>query len=102
MVVYCVNVFVKPGHIDAFREATRLNHEGTRKEPGNLRFDVLESADEPGRFLLYEVYTSEEAVAAHKETAHYHTWRETVAGWMAKPREGSKFTVICPEEPEAW
>jgi len=102
MIVYCVNVFVKEDHIDDFREATRKNHEGTRKEPGNLRFDVLQRDDDPCSFLLYEVYDSKDAVDDHKKTRHYLEWRETVAGWMARPREGVSFSVVCPEEREAW
>ena len=102
MVVYCVTVYVKAGCEEAFEAATVLNHKGTRKEPGNHRFDVLRSSDDPSRYMLYEVYDSEEAVAAHKETAHYAAWRDTVAGMMAKPREGKKYTVICPEGRGHW
>ena len=52
--------------------------------------------------LLYEVYASKEAVAAHKETPHYNKWRETVADWMAKPRAGRMHKIICPEETTMW
>ena len=96
MIVYRVNVYVKKNHISDFIDATIANHDNTRREPGNIRFDVLQSADDPTLFMLYEAYVSEEAVAAHKETMHYLKWRETVAEWMAKPREGLKYKVIRP------
>ena len=102
MIVYSVTVHVKESNIEDFIEATKANHLGTRTEEGNLRFDVLQSADEPGRFLLYEVYKSTEAVAEHKKTEHYLKWRETVADWMAKPREGLCHNVICPSEKDKW
>jgi autoinducer 2-degrading protein len=102
MIVYCVTVYVKPENIDEFIAATVENHKGTRQEPGNLRFDVLHSADDPARFFLYEVYESKEAVDAHKATPHYNRWRETVADWMAKPREGLMQRVICPEGADQW
>ena len=102
MIVYCVTVYVKNDHIEEFIAATTENHQGTRQEPGNVRFDVLRSADDPGRFFLYEVYTSKEAVAAHKETPHYNTWRKTVADWMAKPREGLMHQIICPKDAAQW
>ena len=60
----------------------------TVQEPGNLRFDVLEQADAPNRFVLYEVYRNEEGMKAHKETPHYARWAEAVAPWMAEPRRG--------------
>jgi len=102
MIVTCVHVYVKEAHIQDFIEATTLNHENSIKEPGNLRFDVLQDAGNPGKFLLYEAYTSEDAAAAHKQTEHYLTWRETVAPWMAQEREGFKHYVICPTDTRLW
>jgi len=58
--------------------------------------------DDPCRFLLYEAYESSEASARHKETEHYARWRDTVTGWMAKPREGVPHRVIRPLERSAW
>ena len=96
MTVTCVYVHVKEENIDDFIEASTRNHLGSVQEPGNLRFDVIQSADEPGKFLLYEAYESAEAAAAHKETAHYLEWKEAVAPWMAEPRKGVKYNSICP------
>ena len=102
MIVTSVTVFVKEQHVDDFIAATVANHEGSRKEPGNMRFDVLQRRDDPTRFLLYEAYASEEAAKAHKETEHYKRWRDTVAGWMARPREGVAHNVIRPSERSQW
>ncbi|MEJ6952372.1 antibiotic biosynthesis monooxygenase [Natronospora cellulosivora (SeqCode)] len=102
MLVYVVEVKVKEENIEDFKKATIANHKGTIKEPGNYRFDVLQSKEDPKRFTLYEVYESEEAVVAHKETAHYLKWRETVADWMAAPRKGIKHEVIAPEGDNQW
>lgn len=96
MTVTCVYVSVMETHIDDFIEATRQNHLASVDEPGNLRFDVLQSVDHPASFLLYEAYETEEAAAAHKRTRHYLAWKETVAGWMAEPRRGVEFNSICP------
>ncbi len=102
MIVTTVTVYVKPEHIDDFIEATIKNHEGSIKEPGNMRFDVLQSTQAPAQFLLYEAYESEEAAAAHKNTEHYLAWRKTVEDWMAMPREGVPHRVIRPEERNMW
>jgi (4S)-4-hydroxy-5-phosphonooxypentane-2,3-dione isomerase len=96
MRVTCVTVYVKKEFVDAFIAATVENHKGSVREPGNLRFDVLGHSEDPCRFLLYEAYESDEAAAAHKQTAHYLTWRDTVANWMAKPREGATYKILCP------
>ncbi len=101
MYVACVTVFVKSEHIDAFIEATLENARSSRREPENIRFDVLQAEDDPSRFFLYEVYQTKEGSAAHKKTPHYLAWRETVADWMAKPREGITHNSLYPHD-EAW
>ena len=102
MHVVCVHVQVKPESRDEFIEATLLNGRSTIREAGNLRFDVLQQADDPNRFVLYEAWRDEAGAAAHKETPHYAAWRETVAPWMAQPRQGVKHRILFPEEPERW
>jgi autoinducer 2-degrading protein len=102
MIVTFVHVWVKPAYINEFIEACKANHIASVKEPGNLRFDILQDASETSKFVLYEAYQSEDASKAHKETRHYQVWRDTVAGWMERPREGVKHTVICPLDPTEW
>jgi autoinducer 2-degrading protein len=97
MHVTLVHVRVKPDLVDAFIEATRVNHEGSIQEPGNRRFDVLQDGGDPTRFVLYEAYANAEAAAAHKETGHYLKWRETVADMMAEPRQGVPYTGLFPK-----
>lgn len=97
MNVTIVHVNVKPAHIEDFIEASRLNHEASVKEAGNARFDVLQSAADPDHFVLYEAYTSAAEAAAHKESAHYLAWRETVAEWMAEPRQGIAYNGLFPK-----
>lgn len=97
MQVTLVYVKVKPDHVEDFIEATRLNHEASIQEAGNRRFDILQSADEPTSFILYEAYASGEDAAAHKQTAHYLAWRDAVAPWMAKPRQGVPYKGLFPQ-----
>ena len=96
MQVTIVHVHVKPDHIDDFIEACRMNHEASIQEPGNRRFDVLQSADDPARFVLYEAYTDAAEAAKHKEASHYQQWRDTVADWMAEPRQGIPYKGLYP------
>ena len=96
MQVTLVHVHVKPDDVDAFIEASRLNHEASVQEPGNRRFDVLRDPQEPTHFVLYEAYATEADARAHKETAHYLSWRETVADMMAGPREGVPMDGLFP------
>ncbi len=97
MFVTIVHIEVHAAHLESFIRASTENHLESVKEPGNLRFDLLRSDDNPGRFVLYEAYESESAAAAHKKTAHYLKWRETVAPWMTVPREGIRYKGLQPE-----
>jgi autoinducer 2-degrading protein len=96
MIATTVSVQTKPESREAFIRATIANHEASVREPGNRRFDVLQSKADPDRFLLYEAYDSEETAATHKKTAHYLTWRSTVEPMMAQPRLGMPYTAIRP------
>lgn len=96
MHVTLVHVVVKPEAVDAFIAATRDNHEASVREPGNRRFDVLQSPNDPVRFILYEAYASTEDAAAHKQTAHYAQWRDAVAPMMAEPRRGVPMRGLFP------
>jgi len=100
MHVTLVHIHVKPEHLDAFVEATRANHEASIREPGNFRFDVLRSRQEPDHFVLYESYLDEAAAAAHKQTEHYARWRDTVTDWMAEPRVGVPYAGLYPDRRE--
>jgi len=91
-----VHVRVKPDCIDAFTEACRLNHEASVQEPSNCRFDVMQFVEDGTRFVLYEAYATAEGALAHKQTAHYLQWRDTVASMMAEPRRGDQYTGIYP------
>jgi (4S)-4-hydroxy-5-phosphonooxypentane-2,3-dione isomerase len=97
MHVTLVHVRVLPETVDAFLDAMRANHEGSVREPGNLRFDVLRDPADATRFLVYEAYEDATAAAAHKSTAHYLAWRERVAPMMAESRRGETWTGILPE-----
>lgn|GEM_PF-22231 len=100
MFVVSVTIHVKGEAVDRFIEAIKDNARNTRKEPGNVRFDVLQTEDDPGRFLLYEVYRDQQAFVDHQKTAHYLRWRETVADWMAQPRQGFRHHNIFPSDAE--
>lgn len=101
MFIVHVHVHVKPESVEAFKTATLANARASRQEPGIARFDVVQQADDPTRFVLVEVYRDAAANVAHKETAHYPVWRDTVAPMMAEPRSSVKFNNIFPDD-DGW
>jgi len=101
MLIVHVHVHVKPESVEEFRQATLENARASVLEPGIARFDVVQQQDDAARFVLIEVYRTPEAPAAHKETAHYAKWRDTVASMMAEPRQSAKFSAVFPD-PQDW
>ena len=98
MLIVQVHVHLKPEYIDSFKEATLANARASVQEPGIARFDVLQQQDDSTRFVLVEAYRTPQAPAAHKETKHYATWRDTVAPMMAEPRTSVKFANLFPAD----
>ena len=96
MLIVYVQVHVKPEHIEAFKLATIENASNSVKEPGIARFDVVQQADDPSRFVLVEAYRDTEAPARHKATAHYQAWAERVADMLAEPRSRVVYGNIYP------
>lgn len=101
MFIVHVHVNVKLEFIDDFKQATIENARASVQEPGVARFDVIQQADNPSRFILVEVYRSADAPPQHKETTHYATWRDTVTPMMVEPRTGVKYSNIFPLD-EGW
>ena len=101
MLVIHVFVQVKPECAEAFRAATVRNATASLTEPGVARFDVVQQADDPSRFVLVEVYRTPDDPARHKQTAHYARWRDEVEPMMAAPRTSIKFSNVFPGE-DGW
>jgi quinol monooxygenase YgiN len=101
MIVVHVHVHVRPNSVEDFRAATLENAANSLREPGIARFDVIQQAEDERRFILVEVYRTAEAMAAHKQTAHYAKWRDAVAPMMAEPRTSRKYSNVYPPD-EGW
>jgi autoinducer 2-degrading protein len=100
MLIVHVHVQVHSESVGAFIEATLENARNSIQEPGIARFDVVQQTEDPTRFVLVEIYRDEASTKAHKETAHYAKWRDTVAPMMSVPRTGIKFSNLFPEDQE--
>lgn len=98
MLIVHVHVHVRSECVEAFKTATLTNARLSLLEPGVLRFDVAQQADDPAKFVLIEIYRDAAANAAHKETAHYAVWRDTVAPMMAEQRFSVKFNPVFPQQ----
>ena len=101
MLIVHVHVHVKTESVETFKEASIENARHSIEEPGIARFDVIQQADDPSRFVLVEVYRTSEATSHHKETAHYTAWRDAVASMIAEVRTSVKYSNVFPPD-EGW
>jgi len=123
MHVTLVHVHLKPDNVAAFIAATEENHNASTQEADNLRFGILQSPENATCFILYGAYVNKTEAEKHKVTAHYLltrcfdtllqkcaqglyatykaaaliAWRETVADWMASPRQGEPQIGLFPK-----
>ena len=98
MIVQLVHICVKPEAIEAFKAATLDNTRHSRLEPGIAQFAFTQQADDPTRFVLVEAFRSDDAIAAHREAAHYLKWRDTVTDMMAEARHATRTISIDPAD----
>jgi autoinducer 2-degrading protein len=102
MIVRIIDVHVKEQSMEEFKGVSVQNRAGSMREPGVLRFDLLQSDTDPQHFILCEVYRDEQATLDHKETEHYQSWRDAVEPMMARKRESTACTPIAPADPGEW
>jgi len=102
MLVVHVHARIRPDRVEDFLAATQVNARASLGEPGVLRFDVIQDQADPAHVVLVEVYRDDEASAAHKQTPHYATWRDTVTEMMAQPRESARFSAVFPADSPGW
>ena len=110
MVSVLVNVEVKPERLDEFLDVMRKDAEGSRTEPGCLRFDVLQDQENPCKFVFYEVYKNAEAAAEHRDYPHFKLWTDFKVCATGEPASatclllppGRPLTRCFSGRPTAW
>lgn len=96
MKISAVTVRVREAFVSDFIAASKIHQANTVKEEGNLRFDFLQSLDDPTLFLFYEAYRSQADIELHREADSYKNWRKAVDPWMAVPRVGVGYRAVAP------
>jgi quinol monooxygenase YgiN len=76
MIALVVSLDVVPGMLEEFTAAIATNAERSfADEPGCLYFDVVQDLADDHHFVFYELYSDEDAVAAHRAAPHFAQWR---------------------------
>jgi quinol monooxygenase YgiN len=101
MYIFQVHHFIKPDQIDSYKAATLENARQTILEPGVLRFDVFQDAQNPAHFSLLEVYRDLAARDAHLQTEHFLKWKDVYLQTQERKGNGDEFNALFPDG-SAW
>ncbi len=102
MLALMVTMKMQPAHREAFMAALMGDARGSAyDEPGCLRFDVLQDAQDAHTVYLYEVYRDEQALEAHRQAPHYRQWREAAKEWFDGDPVVKRCVTVFPND-SAW
>ena len=85
MYIIVAPIQIKEGFKEQYIKGMLENARGAvRDEPGCLRFDVVQDANDDHRIWLYEVYKDEDAFQAHAQAPHFLKFRDLSADWRGE------------------
>ena len=94
MLVLAVHVTIKAGHEDEVVDIFRKLQEETRREPGCIFYVVQRAKDNPRHFLVYEQYTDQAALDAHRAAPHFEKYGKNGFYPLVEERRADLFDPI--------
>lgn len=86
--IVIVAAFVpQSGKEHELRRALQAVLQPTREEPGCLRFDLLVSETPTTTFRFFEIFATQDAIDAHRQTEHYRVYRAAAMPLLQAPPE---------------
>ena len=94
MIVLLVTLTVEKGHEERAVEFIREMQQETRKEPGCVRYNGHQSAENPRKFFFYEVYKDEAALEAHRSSDYFKQYVTHGLDEIIETRERGLFNFV--------
>jgi (4S)-4-hydroxy-5-phosphonooxypentane-2,3-dione isomerase len=102
MLAIWVKVRVKPNERERFLKAIEADALGSeRDEPGCMRFNVLQDAQDQNVYYFYEVYRDEAALEAHRAAPHFAVWQATADTLDGAP-QATRCQTVFPTAAAYW
>ncbi len=76
------------------RPLLRSLAEASRKEPGNLRFDIVQHSMRANHFTVIEGWRNQQALDAHVAAAHTKTYRDAIQPMTGSPLDERVYKAI--------
>ena len=93
MIYVVATLMVKPETRAEFIAAATACIKETRKEPGNIAYDLHESVTDPSKMVFVEQWENEAALVPHRTAEHSKTFGRVVVKCITAP---PKIEVITP------
>lgn len=95
-VAYIVSYFeTAPQAANQARDLLRRLGEGSRKDDGNLRFEVLQRVGQPHHFAVMEAWNSKDAQAAHAAAGHAKEFRDKLTPLLSSPYDERPHSALA-------
>jgi (4S)-4-hydroxy-5-phosphonooxypentane-2,3-dione isomerase len=96
MIVLAVTWMAAPGKEAEVTEVFRMLEEASRREPGCLLYVVHQHRSDSRRFFIYEQYRDDDALEAHRQSAHFQEYAVKALSGIGTRREGELYLPITP------
>ncbi len=93
MLVIAGHVTLDPAKRDAALPAAKEMMAETHKEAGCGAYVFSEDLDQPGRFLIFEEWESQEALDAHFKSPHMAKFQQAMGGFGVKEMVVHKYEI---------
>ena len=95
MIYVVATLTIKPEMRAELIEGAKACIAETRKEPGSIAYDLLESVTDPAKMVFVEQWESAEALGPHRTADHMKTFGRIAVKCMSAP---PKIEIITPQK----
>ena len=88
------HVDVPPPRKDEAELLLKRLAEVSRKDKGNLRYDVFQQTSRPNHFTVFAAWTNVDAFESHETSAHRREFREALWPILGAPYDERLFTLL--------
>ncbi|MGM0898067.1 MAG: putative quinol monooxygenase [Bacillota bacterium] len=92
MMIIHAHLQVKTDQEQAFLNESKILVEASRKEQGNISYDLMKSVEQEGHYTMVEVWKDAQAIEAHNSSEHFTAFSKKAAGFMSAPMDLKVFS----------
>jgi quinol monooxygenase YgiN len=89
---------ILPEHVNDYIENMQICATASNKEPGCIRYEVMQDVEDPSIMCLFQVFRDADAYQSHQDSEHHRVWIEKSGSWRdPSGRTRNEMRHITPE-----